>query len=362
MYNLFNKLSNIGQGYSRPSDWPYIQGQLKRNLDIVTTYFRENPTAVESSHFLVRLLHSITVPKSQNIERYYNNVDAMAMNLSMALKMTSPLHYGSIFNGVFYGKGNSEILIANTDPFDYNEAILDWENLRPVEVLRHPMSDLCLKIPDGHNVWAEEGIAVININILMLAVMYRSFRLNENYITGDRDSQKSIMQFIRMYVLPNMLYSHLDYALFNRFNNHLSNKPMGDVRKKHPFYLVDMSKRVDNVYVELLKDIQRANRDFATMLKSIPVITSKNLEEALLLPDFVKTRQIVWALTVARLPATVCLFKLATDSNGSRNQTEINIVLRNSQLIKYDNLLKVVLPRRLYTEVSEDVDFIDSYK
>ena len=69
--------------------------------------------AVESSHFLVRLLQSITVPQSQNIERYYDNVDAISLNVSMALKMTSAISKGEMFDGVFYGKGNPEILIAH---------------------------------------------------------------------------------------------------------------------------------------------------------------------------------------------------------------------------------------------------------
>jgi hypothetical protein len=218
MHNLFNLMPNIEHGILRLPEWAYVRTELRRNLDRVIAYYRKHPTAVHSAHFLVRLLQSITVPKSLNLERYYYNVDAGALNLSMALKMTSSIYRGQLFDGVFYSDCK-EILIAHSEPFDFHQAHRNWETLCPIEVLRHPLSDLGLGLPDGDKIGSDYGIAVISINIPMLAVQYRAFRINEEYLTGNSDSQRSVMQFIRMYVIPNMLPSHLDHCLFNRIYN-----------------------------------------------------------------------------------------------------------------------------------------------
>ena len=88
MQNLFGISSTAAQGImGLPADWLYIKHGLLRNLSMVIKFYRRNPMAVKSDHFLIRLLQSINVPHSQNIERYYNNVDAVSLNVSMMLKM-----------------------------------------------------------------------------------------------------------------------------------------------------------------------------------------------------------------------------------------------------------------------------------
>lgn len=360
MYNLFKKVSPLLPGVVKFPEWEIIRDQLKKNLDTVITYYRTNPTAVQSSHFLVRLLQSIAIPKSQNLERYYNNVDALALNLSMALKMTSSIYAGTVFKGVFYGEDSTEILIADNSFFDYNQAHKDWMNLCPVTVLSHPMSDLSLNLPDGKRTWSETGISVICINIPMLAIQYRAFRLNEIQITGDSDSQKSIMQFIRMYVIPNMLYSHLDYAIFNRIKNKVIVAPLGEGKKTHPFYLNDYSKLLDKVQEKYLDILLTSNKDFPTILKTIQVVTNSNLETTLLLPDIAPTRQVNWALAISRIPALSFLCTILKTTHGNLNQGEINNVLYHIKMYGSDNLMRNQLPLELYYDIQEQIDFIQN--
>jgi hypothetical protein len=359
MYNLFKKVSPILQGIIKFPEWYYVRDQLKRNLGTVISYYRKNPTAVPSSHFLVRLLQSITVPQSQNLERYYNNVDAMCLNLSMALKMTSSIYAGSVFNGVFYGQDSKEILVVDNEAFNYFEAHKNWQNLCPVKVLSHSMSDLSLNLPDGHKNGSETGLAVISINITLLAVQYRAFRLNEIMTVGNSDSQKSIMQFIRMYVIPNMLFSHLDYALFNRMLNKLTGAPLGEGKKIHSFYLTDYDNKIDAIQEKFLDNFLSTNKDFATIMKTIPMVTKDNLEEVLLLPDIAPTRQIDWALAISRLPALTFLFLLLKATSGNRNQADINSVLYHIRMYKSSSLMRNQLPMEMYYDIQDQIDFIE---
>jgi hypothetical protein len=315
--------------------------------------------AVDSSHFLIRILESITVPQSMNLERYYANVDAGSLNVSMALKLTSPVFRGQIFNGIFYGPGNTEILIGHDESFDPFAAHDDWENLAPVKVLRHPISHLGMNIPDGKSNDTETGIAVIAINIPMLAVQYRAFRLNEIEVCAETgDSEKSIMEFIRMYVLPNMMTSHLDNVIFNRIDKMQRGIPFGSTKKHHSFYLMDWTWRVDYVHSRLLLQLNEMQRDFTGILRSIQLVTEQSVEDLMYFPDLSPTRQILWALVTARVNVLSFLYSVTKHMQGDRNGTETNRILRVLNSYGVDSALRQALPTEAYFDVASEIEFI----
>lgn len=357
MYTLFNATSDINQGIVKFPEWTMTRDGLKRNLGLILSYHRKNPTAVKSNHFLVRLLHSITIPQSQNLERYYYNVDSLALNMSMALKMTSPIYRGVLFQGVFYGPEVSEVLIANNAEFDFEAAHRNWRNLAPIQVLYHPVSHLAMNLPDGQKNGSESGFAVISINIPMLAVQYRAFRLNEIAV-AESDSQRSIMQFLRMYPIPNMLYSHLDLALMNRISNMYTGAPQGASSRAHSFYVPDYTPKVTQVYDKVLGSLERAGKNFAGVLKSIPGVILEDMEQTLELPKIAPTQQVIWALVMARLAAIEFLLRTTKEHPKIRNQREVNRILKDILFFKTNRTFATVLPRELYLDVQYSVDGI----
>jgi len=357
MYNLFNLMSTAAFGTYKYPEWQYVRDGLKRNLGTVIRFYRKNPMAVQSSHFLVKLLQTITVPHSHNLERYYDNVDALALHVSMALKMTSSIAKGRLFDGVFYGQGNPEVLIAHTESFDIFEAHRNWQNVCPVKVLRHAKSDLALNLPDGTRSGSESGLAVIAINIPMLAIQYRAFRLNETMLSdGQSVSERSIMQFIHMYVIPNMLFSHLDQALFNRLNNRRKGAPLGATTKEHSFFLNDYVSKVDRMQAEILHNLRGRGKDFTEILRSVPLVTKDNLEQAFVLPDIAPTQQALWALVIARLPSVSFLFQILEEGPGSNNRHQVNRVLREVIRWRTNNLMKNMLPLEEYYFIQDEID------
>jgi len=315
--------------------------------------------AVKSDHFLVRLLQSITVPKSQPTTRYYENVSAISLNLSMALKLTSSIYPGHVFKGVFYGTGTTEILIAHDESFDPVEADKNWKNLCPVRVLRHPRSDLGLNLPDGHATGSETGLAVIAINITMLAIQYRGFRNEETKIAEvTHENQRSIMQFIHMYVLPNMVLSQTDVALINRVLRHVEGAPLGESYKGHSFFLSDYTKKTDDVIEVVIENLRKTKRTFTGILRNIPVITKDTAETVMNIPDMAPTKQVVWALATAVLPEIKLMLLLSEENAKNRNQQEINKILR--AILKYENnnFFESVLPRDTLYEVSKEIQEI----
>lgn len=359
MYTFFNRKTNIIQGVKTPTEWYYVKDGLRKNLATVIKYYRNTSMAVPANHFLVKLLQSIAVSQSLPLDRYYANVDAVAMNLSMALKMTSSIYGGKIFSGTFYGPGSDEVIIANDDPFDPRVIDRDWKNASPVKVLMHPKTDLALNIPNGDSNGTEKGLSVFTVNIPMLAVMYRAFRNSEiAFVQNAEESQRSLMQFIHMYVLPNMLFSHLDIALFNRVHHLQRGLGMSTSRRNHPFYLTDWTLRVDRVQTDILDFLDKGQYNFGTMLRYIPAAVEDNMEEVMLLPNLAPTRQVMWALTAARLPVLDFLFLQNSRGNAYPNRAEINKVLRDVLWYGRDQMLRQYLPIDIYYDVSDQVEEI----
>jgi len=358
MKSLFNMSSPAGSPVMYTANWNYVKTGLTQNLGRVVQFYRRNPMAVQSDHFLVRLLQSVTVPSSMPLDRYYANVDALSLNLSMALKMTSSIYKGSVFPGVFYGPNSQEILVVNDVAFDPYLAHKNWKNLSAVKVLSHPYSDLNLNIPNGTKKSNERGMAVISIDITLLAVQYRAFKMNEDEMVGPGGDRHSIMQFIHMYVLPNMLFSHLDYVLLNRMYNLETYQPNAIGSNKHSFYLTDFSAKLDEIQQITISNLTKAKRNFLGTLRTIPAITKSNMEEVLELPDVAPTRQVTWALVCSRIEATKLLIELADGQFTTKNASETNMMLREFLRYKTDGTLRDALPAYLYYDVQYDIDWI----
>jgi hypothetical protein len=361
MQNLFDLLPEVHQGISKFPEWRYVRDGLRRNLEAVLAFARKNPMAVPSQHFLVRLLHSLNVPLSHNLERYYDLIDAGALHVSMPLKMTSAINQGALFKGVFYGGENLEVIIAHNAGFSLDEAMANWESLQPIQVLRHPHSDLGLPILDGvKNYGSETGFAVIVINIPMLAVQYRAFRLNEDrYTDFSQGSERSVQQFVRMYAIPNMLYSHLDVALFNRIDHLQQGQACGESSYRHPFYLTDFSVRSDQAQLDMLERIQAVGRNWTGMLRTIPAVTQENMDDLLRVPDIVPTRQVLWALVIARTNALAFMFRASKEGSRTTNANEVNRLRRALTAWRTDSLMRNALPTKVLAQVMQEIDDIE---
>lgn len=353
MFTLFSSTSSIHKGIIRPPYWEYVRQGMQKNLAHTIHYYRNNVTSVESQHFLVRLLESLTVPISLSLERYYLNVANQSSNLAMALRMTSSAYLGKIFDGVFYGNGVSEVLISVNDDYaisqyDLEEYHQNWQNICAIKVLRHPIGDYNLNLPDGTENQLENEIAVISIDIPKLAIQYRAFQLHEIDTMGASGSMRTIGMFIRMFILPNMLMSHLDQAVCNRMIGMVLGKPLNIQKNRHSFYLPDYDKKITDGQIYQINLFERIKHDMHATLQNIPVIIKESMEEAMLLPDVAETRQVTWALTLARLDTLRFLFKVVGDDAGQRDQGQVNTIRQLLRQYRLDNVFKTVLPSDLY--------------
>jgi hypothetical protein len=360
MHGLFNLLPGVNVPTMYAANWHYARDGLRHNLKKVVEFYRYHSMVVESDHFLIRLLQSIAVAKSTELHRYYDIVDSLSLNLGMALKMTSPISKGHVFNGVFYA-GCTEILIAENADFDVEETDDNWENAQAIRVLRHPRSDLGLNLPDGKKTGTEVGVAVIAINIPMLAVQYRAFRLSEDaWSQRTGEPGRTIQQFIHMHVLPNMLYSHLDYVMFNRVYNMERGLPQGESTKAHPFYITDFAAKLNSVHQTILSNLKAVGQDFTGILRSLPAVTKESLNDVMTVPDMAQTMQVVWALALSRFPAISLMVDLSDGGSqpgaNVRNQQQLNLLMQSVRQYRVGGYFSHVLSGDALRDVDLEID------
>lgn len=352
MQTFFNTATPLRQVALALPQWNFIRANLIRNVQTVQGYYSTRPFAVRSQHFLVRLLNTIGVSYKLPIDRFYDLVDTKALAHSMVMKMTSSVYKGAIHPGVFYGEGNSEILVAVTDPVNPMETYKNWRTVSAVNPISHEISDTSLMLPNGRSSSVDKGICVIGINIAQLAVQYRGFLdyMQKEYLDQGL-SPLTTMQFIHMFVLPNMMAGHLDLVLFNRAYNLLMGAPMGSATKKHPFYLTDYSKLIDQTYTEAIKYFKGQSKEFKAILSTFPAAFSDSFEEALRIPDEAPTRQIVFSEVIARLKVIDFLTSFTPDAGTTRSRSEINDVMRTLKYYDRDRSILSLLPGELGVSV-----------
>ena len=348
MISLFEYYPEESTGVVFPPNWNFIKSGYLANVEKVKEYYKLNPIILNSSHFLIRLLESIAVPMDVSLANYYDSVDAKAGRIAMAFGITSPISKGTVFEGIFYGKGSTELLVLDDTTIDANDADTNWTNVSAIIPLLHPKSDMDILLPTGIAYSKEIGLSIFSINISLLAIQYRAF-LNAQ----DPANPNPITTFIACYVLPNMLSKQTEIAFFNRFYNSVYNIKDGRdlTHQHHKFVLPNYTTYLDVALPVIKKSIESGVKRFETVLKTIPAFDTINVYQALIMPDIAPTMQVDWLLTIARLKVINLLITLTGDQAYSKNNVCLIQVMRTFHINSVSSMIIAMLPNSVVEEL-----------
>lgn len=360
MFKLFRVEDKTNQPIQLLPEWNYIKSNMDYNIARVQNYHRTSTLAVPNQHFLVRLLQSIPINKTLDLDTYYRQVSQIALGHSMAMQMTSSYSRGRFFQGVCYGKRSLECLIAVDDTFNYQKAHEEWKDIVAVKPLTHDKTDFSLLIPNGEDYSDERSNSVILVNIPMLAIQYRAFYLNY-MVNPSINRNKTTAHFVAQFVLPNMLRAHLDLCLINkhiaRFHN--TERPIG-FNRRHPFALINIDAQLDRAVDKVLGYIAASPKRFDLILKTIPSFSLQNAYKALLMPDIAPTKQVHWATMLARLKYIAFLFDISNRQASVTNQSEINEIILELNYGDIYNAFRNNLPADLFFKTQDYLDTVAS--
>lgn len=354
MYQLLQESPlQFGGGLIFP-EFRRIRDGLQLSVERIKHYRRINPRYLPGGHLLMRLLHSVPVSQKLDAQTYNDKVADIALLFTQSLHLTSALSKGRVWRpGPFLGGQVTEVVIANVDSWDVEAGLANWEELTPIRYLYHPMSSLKLPVTDGQFASAESGLAVITINVPMLAGQYRAWRLAN---AGTEESPRNIGQFLQAYPIPNMLDSQIDIAILNRLiGQYFGAEPVAEPFR-HPFYLTDWSTEVDAVLEKWLVNTSPKRWDFDTLVSHIPTVCADNLHQTLKLPELAFTTQLQWAVMLSRLSLLMFLVQFNKATNNERNQSYLNMIKRWLRYMDGNTTLRSALPNDLYDDVTVLID------
>ncbi len=355
MYQLLQESPlQLGGGLIFP-EFRRIGDGLRLSVQRVKEYRRKNPRYLPGNHILIRLLNSIPMSYTLDAKTFNDKVADNALLFTQSFKMTSALSKGQVWRpGPFLGKEVTEVIVANIDSWDVDAGMANWEELAPIRYLYHPMSTLKLPVADGQFASAEAGVAVITINVPMLACQYRAWR--KAYSVVD-ESPRTIGQFLQAYPLPNMLDSQLDIAILNRLmGRYFGTTPVGEPFR-HPFYLTDWSSEVDDVLDKFLDQAGPKRWDFDTLVSHIPTVCHENLHHALQLPEMAFSTQFQWAVMLSRIALVTFLVQHNRTTENHRNAKYLNYIKRWLRYMDTNTTMKSAMPADLYEDVSVLIDY-----
>lgn len=355
MYQLFKEGPLPNRGELALPEFRRIRDGLRANVNRVIEYHRANPMAVANGHLLAKLLQSLNVPITLDPSIYNDKVRDVALNVAKSLKMTTALMDGNAFSpGVFYGPNVTEVIWAHMDDYDTSLLIGRWRELEPVQVLCHPKTDLTIEVPDGKDYSDEAGMAVIAVNVPMLASQYRMWWAEQRALNSE--SPRSIMQFLMEVPLPRMLPSHLDIAVTNRLLARYFGVDVSMAKPNHKFAMTDWNRDVDQTLDRVLYYIPGRAMSFDQILSAIPTVFAADLHERIKLPDMAFVRQVQCAVVVARLTLVMFLVQFNEQTHNNANQQYLNYLQRYLKQLDSMDVFYRILPPKRAQEVEQCLD------
>lgn len=355
MHTLFNTPPSSQRGVAMVASYANLQRRLRSNVYTVINHCRESFYAVRSNHLLVTLLQTLGVPPTLPVFEYHDRVVTRAPEAAKALGIGSALwRTDTVANGHFYGRGTEEVLIAVEERFSLFNVESTWRDLVPVKVLRHERTSLSINQLDGRESDAEYGLAVIQIDVVKLAHQYRCWY--QEQLRAEVDFLQTPMQFVSQYPLPAMLMSHLDLAMFNRCYALSQGRPTEGFSSSWPFYLNDYSNQVDAYLRERLDTLKRSALDYSTLMSQLELVFAPTLREMVVLPRVAQTRQITWALALARLPVIKLLVWLDHHGGGNRNRNDNSTIRKGVREMHNDGDLRAALSGKTFKRIRDEIE------
>jgi hypothetical protein len=333
MQSLFRLERENHTGSIELRQWDYATNGMLQNVEKIEHFYRDYPVAVSGSHLLVRLIQSVNISRNLPFDRYIANCSSRSLNVAQALKITSALGKGQIWDGVFYGSGTSEIIIAHDSLFSIQDVHANWKDSHPVTVLQHNQTNTALMLPDGRVSSTDKGVAIIAINIPMLMAMYYRFNEEQDAAELAGHNRRSLYQFINSYALGGMIRSHLDNVALNRLYNHATGVPVTGAIRKHSFFMNNYDVALDTTAGMQLEYLKNMKRRFSGVMQATQLPVSGNLWNFSELPSVPATLQVFWALAVSRMKimAFLCLVQKDYARINTRELTTLRWLMKLNQ-------------------------------
>lgn len=196
---------------------------IRYRLNRAITWYNNHPSYVSDNNIIHRIMRSFKFPRGMTDITVENHVHDKAFNHAESLGLWTARQYGKIFVGNFYGSNVTDIITLVDNDYSIKKVEKNWVRYCPIKVLRHDFTHFSYTLM-GHRYKSERpGFCIIEVDINLLYLMYHCCLKKKGEI--------DIGHFLGQYVFPNMLFSHFDQVIINKYTgiNYPDLKPTRDL-------------------------------------------------------------------------------------------------------------------------------------
>lgn len=353
MLELFRRPASSTQGTTQPGYFEELRQRLQENVERVTVYLRQQTHSVASNHVLVRILSSLPIDLDESLFYNIDRVKKVADRVAKAHEINTAQQSSGIWErGVFYGESTHETWVAIEQNIDYIDASEQWQQLRPIQILRHPNTTLSIPRIDEPDRNRYQGHAIIAIDLVALAIQFYMWHHRQRI---DDDAWKTPRHFLLAYPLANALPYHIDWAIMNRLQQFADGYFVGETENDWPFQLQQFDRLMDRYLRERIDDLYRRNSYYETMLQQIGLAFHDNAYTLTRAPQGPRTQQIEWVYWWAEIPPLHMLLQIDYDRGGSRNRRIHREIEERVRAFMDQQAMEMHIGPRFYYDVRESM-------
>lgn len=339
MHTLFSDPRVYTAGTTQLPNWNNARQNIYAEVNKLVRYYRHARERVANSNPLVKILKTDSTPLYANADYTLEVARDRWLKDAELFGINTPFRRASYLPDNLAYPNNVKEYVAMDDSIPYgNEVKLNWKKLEPIKVLDHPYADLNLSIPNGKfQAEAIYGNSVfLSINIPVLVLQYRLWQEYEAKVQGIEVDDPAV--FLMRYPLLNIMNSHMDIVIRNRFLNfYYGREPTPfKVLRQGGVVVNDTSNFVDRSLRECVKVISSKNLNFIELNQQVPQLSYTNVAQALVLPDMSYTRTLRWIYDASRINWYCFLVTYNNEHSMTKNNDQIDHMRRRIRIMEND--------------------------
>lgn len=341
MYTLFNTDSNQDKLMVTIPKFNSVKKIIEEDSQKIIDYYKDYQYLIDHNHLIVKILAMLNVSFKRDFIDYVDTARERTAFIAQRLKLIHPINKDvDKHNGTFYNERVTEYIIASDDEFDIQHAMKHWGYIPSVKVHTHPFTDFSYGFANSkyisHN---ESGVAVISINIPLLALQWRMFCRVTKHVT---DFHMKANAFTTRFIMLNTLYGHIQHTIINRFMHYYLQKPILPYIKQHNIFIRDITEKLDESIIQMLDVVEKKKLELNEIFTMFPSFRHESWAQAIRLPDLPTTQFTKWIYIVTYLPY-IQMYLMLIKTNNSRLDRDVLFTIKRN--IKYlENSRGMILP------------------
>jgi hypothetical protein len=262
---------------------------------------------LDYSHIESELIRNMTISKS---------IAAVSRNLGFITYYSKPEVTNS---DTIYPDGTYEFYVLKDDTdINMSEIKLTWRQQNPVKVISHNYTSLDMAFFKENNYTLQMRYAFIEIDVKLLAVMFNYWRIENR----EEDEVLTVQQFITQFVLSNLIESHIQHALINRYINLYLGEPVDTSDNGMQYYVSRHDDAIDKWLLKQLSYIADRAINYDTIINSLDLIFDTKGLKYLKYDESLVTKYNQWYYMFARLRYFEFLLTLDFRNGSSINRID----------------------------------------